>query len=42
MKYTQETYLQKVKEVHGNKYDYSETIFTKSSEKIKVICKTHG
>jgi hypothetical protein len=42
MKFTQETYLKKVKEVHGNTYDYSETIFTKSSKKIKIICKIHG
>lgn len=28
--------------VHGNKYDYSKSIYTKNRNKINVICKIHG
>lgn len=28
--------------VHGNKYDYSKSNYTKSSEKLEIICKEHG
>lgn len=28
--------------IHNNKYDYSESIYTKSSNKIKIICPIHG
>ena len=33
-------FIIKVKAVHGDKYDYSKTIFTKLKEKITVICNT--
>jgi protein-arginine kinase activator protein McsA len=42
MKFTQESYIERVKGVHGDTYDYSETVFKKSSEKVKIICKFHG
>jgi hypothetical protein len=30
------------REVHGDTYDYSKSIYRSSSEKITIICKTHG
>lgn len=39
---TQEDWLAKAKELHGNKYDYSETVFTNYNEKLKVRCKECG
>jgi hypothetical protein len=39
---TQEEFIDKVKLVHDNKYDYSETVYTKLPDKIVVICKEHG
>lgn len=35
-------YLEKVKIVHNNKYDYSEINYTTQHEKIKIICPIHG
>ena len=37
-----ENYIQKAKEIHGDKYDYSKTIYTKSRDKIIIICNIHG
>lgn len=34
--------IAKFKEVHGDKYDYSKTEFTKMHEKVIVICPKHG
>lgn len=42
IKYTQETFLEKIRLIHNNFYDYSKVIFTKISEKIVIICPTHG
>lgn len=39
---TQEIFLERVKTIHGDKYDYSETIFTEYKSKIKIICPKHG
>lgn len=41
-KYTQETYLKKCFDIHGNLYDYSLVEYVGSNKKIKIICKTHG
>lgn len=30
------------KNIHGDKYDYSESIFIKTNEKMKIICSEHG
>lgn len=38
----QETYLQRCKDTHGDRYDYSKVVFTKMSEKVTIICKEHG
>lgn len=40
--YTQEDFLIEAEEIHKNKYDYSETIYIKKHEKVKIKCKYHG
>lgn len=37
-----EYFIQKAKEVHGDKYDYSLVEYTKSKNKVKIICPEHG
>jgi len=39
---TTEEWISKAKEVHGERYDYSETIYTRISEKLKIRCPIHG
>lgn len=34
--------LQRFKNVHGNKYDYSHVVYLNSKTNIKILCKTHG
>lgn len=43
-KYTLETFIEKAKQIHGDKYDYSQTSITNLDEKgrIKIICPIHG
>ena len=41
-KWTTERFIEEAKKIHGNKYDYSKAIYTKSREKIEIICKKHG
>jgi hypothetical protein len=38
----QEDFLEKIKKIHGNKYDFSQVKYTKSDEKVDVICPIHG
>lgn len=35
-------FIKKSVQVHGNKYDYSKSIYTGSMDKITIICKSHG
>ncbi len=35
-------YIRRAKEVHGDKYDYSETSYKSSRDPVKIICKEHG
>jgi G:T-mismatch repair DNA endonuclease (very short patch repair protein) len=35
-------FIQNSVEIHGNKYDYSKVVYSKSSDKIPIICKIHG
>ena len=37
-----ELFIKKAQEIHGNKYDYSKSIYKNSSEKICIICPEHG
>lgn len=37
-----ETFIKKSIKIHGNKYDYSKTNYTKSNETVLIICYNHG
>ena len=37
-----EEFIKKAREVHGDRYDYSKTILTKSTNKICIVCPEHG
>ena len=39
---TEEEFFEKAKEVHGDKYDYSKTVFTRGYKKVTITCPTHG
>ena len=39
---TQEEVIEKFKETHKDKYDYSKVIFSKMKEKVCIICPEHG
>lgn len=41
-KLTPEEFIEKAKEIHGNKYDYSTTVYDSSRKKVTVICPEHG
>ena len=41
-KLTTEEFIQKAKEVHGNKYDYSKSIYKGSNIPITITCPIHG
>ena len=42
-KLTTETFIERAKKIHGNKYDYSKTIYGKNvDEKVNIICPIHG
>ncbi len=41
-KLTTEEFIERSKKIHGDKYDYSQSIYINNSEKIKIICKKHG
>lgn len=35
-------WIEKAKEIHGGKYDYSKTIFTAAKNNVTIICRKHG
>lgn len=39
---TFEHFLRRAREVHGDKYEYIESSFTKMSESVEIICPKHG
>jgi hypothetical protein len=39
---SQEDFIKECVAVHGNKYDYSKTIYTTAKNKIKITCRIHG
>ena len=39
---TTEEYIKRAKAVHGDKYDYSKTVYLSMDDKVTVTCKTHG
>lgn len=38
---TQEEFIRRAKEVHGDKYDYSKVEYSSMNENICIICKKH-
>lgn len=41
-KYSTEEFINKLKEIYGDKYDYSKVEYTNRNSKIILICKKHG
>ena len=41
-KITTEIFIERAKQVHGDKYDYSKVDYKKASEKVCIICPEHG
>ncbi len=41
-KWSPEEFIERAKTVHGNKYDYSKTIYIHSQKKVCIICPEHG
>lgn len=39
---TTEEFIRRAKEVHGDKYDYSKTVYINSSIPVEIICPVHG
>lgn len=42
VKYTTETFIEKANKVHNNFYNYSKTVYTKTANKVIIICPIHG
>ena len=42
MALTQEQFLQRCYDKHGDKFDYSETVYIRIKDKTKFICREHG
>lgn len=40
--YTQETYLAAAKKAHGDRYDYSNTVYVAAQKRCEVVCRIHG
>lgn len=40
--HTNEQFITKAKEVHGDKYDYSQVLYQNSWKKVCIICSVHG
>jgi hypothetical protein len=36
------SFIEKAKHVHGDKFSYDKTIYTKSTNKVTITCRTHG
>ena len=41
-KFTTKYFIERAREIHGNKYDYSLTEYKKSNEKVCIVCLKHG
>ena len=41
-KLTTEQWINLAKEVHGEKYDYTQTMYSTAKQKLKIICPIHG
>lgn len=36
------SFIERAVSIHGNKYDYSDVVYTSSKNNVKIICKAHG
>ena len=41
-KITTEEFVERAKEVHGDKYDYSKANYTSIRGEVEIVCKEHG
>src|SRR5271166_634539 len=41
-KLTTAEFIRRAKEVHGNKYDYSKSVYVNTNTKLIIICRQHG
>jgi Zn finger protein HypA/HybF involved in hydrogenase expression len=41
-KVTTETFIEKARAKHGDRYDYSKVVYVRSSAKVTIVCKVHG
>ena len=41
-KYNIKNFIEKAREVHGDKYDYSKAVYINAKTKICIICPKHG
>lgn len=41
-KYNIKKFIEKAREVHGDKYDYSKAVYINAKTKICIICPKHG
>ena len=41
-KLTQDQFINRSKEIHDGKYDYSKVNYINTNTKVKIICKIHG
>ena len=39
---TTQDFISKAKEIHGDRYDYSDVVYNKTSEEVSIICPKHG
>ena len=39
---TTEDFITKAVKKHGDKYDYSKVVYTRSTDKVTIVCKSHG
>lgn len=41
-RFTTEEYIEKARNTHGDKYDYSQVRYVRSTGKVAIVCKEHG
>lgn len=39
---TTEEFIEKARNTHGDRYDYSSTVYVRSIDKVSIVCKIHG
>ena len=42
VKLTTEQFIEKARAVHGDRYDYSKSVYGGSQIKVEIVCKEHG